>query len=112
MTHNKRSFFSQLLISLLWFSWMNSSLAQLEEIVVTAQKREQGVNDVGITLNAFDGIQLENYGVQAPDDLEALVPGLTITNDQPSGVPTFTIRGVGFPKFYRRRIQHRWTVFG
>ena len=33
------------------------SLAQLEEVVVTAQKREQGINDVGITLNAFTADQ-------------------------------------------------------
>ena len=75
------------------------SSAQLDEIVVTAQKREQGVNDVGITVNAFDATQLDAYGVQRPNDLEALVPGLTITNDQPAGVPVFTIRGVGFQNF-------------
>ena len=71
----------------------------LEEVIVTAQKREQSVNDVGITVNAFDAAQLQGYGVQSADDLEKLVPGLTITNDQPAGVPTFTIRGVGFQNF-------------
>ena len=76
-----------------------TAVAQLEEIIVTAQKREQGVNDVGITVNAFDSTQLEAYGVQRPDDLETLVPGLTVTNDQPAGVPVFTIRGVGFQNF-------------
>lgn len=75
------------------------AMAQLEEVIVTAQKREQGVNDVGISVNAFDAVQIRNYGVQRPDDLEALVPGLTITNDQPAGVPVFTIRGVGFQNF-------------
>lgn len=87
------------LMLLLFSATIRPVAAQLEEIVVTAQKREQGVNDVGITLNAFDALQLQNYGVQSPDDLEVLVSGLTITNDQPSGVPTFTIRGVGFQNF-------------
>jgi iron complex outermembrane receptor protein len=73
--------------------------AQLEEIVVTAQKREQGVNDVGITVNVFSEEQLQDFGIRSSSDLEKLVPGLTVTNAQPSGVPTFTIRGVGFQTF-------------
>jgi len=75
------------------------SAQELEEIVVTAQKRAQGINDIGITVNAFEEAQLDNFGVQTSSDLEKLVPGLTITNAQPSGVPTFTIRGVGFQSF-------------
>ena len=76
-----------------------TAIAQLEEIIVTAQKREQGVNDVGITVNAFDASQLAAYGVLRAKDLETLVTGLTVTNDQPAGVPVFTIRGVGFQSF-------------
>lgn len=75
------------------------SLAQLEEVVVTAQKREQGINDVGITLNAFTAEQLVDFGINRPDDLETLVPGLTVTNQQPAGAPVYTIRGVGFNDF-------------
>ncbi len=73
--------------------------ATLEEIVVTAQKREQGANDVGITLNAFTADQLANYGVARADDLEAMVPGLTVTQTQSAGAPVYTIRGVGFADF-------------
>ena len=75
------------------------AMAQLEEIVVTAQKREQGINDVGITVNAFTADQLQSFGVTRPDDLEALVPGLTVTHQQPAGAPVYTIRGVGFNDF-------------
>ena len=71
----------------------------LEEIIVTAQKREQGINDVGITVNAFTAGQLENYGVRSAEDLETITPGLTITNAQPQGVPVYTIRGVGFADY-------------
>ncbi len=71
----------------------------IEEIVVTAQKREQGINDVGITVNAFSAEQLDAYGVNTAEDLEQLVPGLTVTNSQPSGAPVYTIRGVGFNDF-------------
>jgi iron complex outermembrane receptor protein len=75
------------------------SAQQLEEIVVTAQKRVQSINDIGVTVNAFDAAQLLNYGVARADDLEALVPGLTVTNTQPAGAPVYTIRGVGFNDF-------------
>lgn len=71
----------------------------LEEIVVTAQKREQSINDVGITVNAFTAEQLSNYGVKSAEDLETITPGLTVTDAQPAGVPVFTIRGVGFADF-------------
>lgn len=73
--------------------------AALEEVIVTAQRREQGVNDIGITVNVFTEEQIQDFGIRSAVDLEKLVPGLTITNAQPSGVPTFTIRGVGFQTF-------------
>jgi iron complex outermembrane receptor protein len=72
---------------------------QLEEVIVTAQKREQGINDVGITVNAFTADQLQNYGIDSADDLEQMVPGLTINASQPAGAPVYTIRGVGFNDF-------------
>lgn len=71
----------------------------LEEIVVTAQKREQGINDVGITVNAFTAEDLQNFGVSSAENLEQMMPGLTVTQSQSSGVPVYTIRGVGFDDF-------------
>ena len=76
-----------------------TAVAQLEEIIVTAQKREQGINDVGITVNAFTSQDLVNWGVKSAEDLETMVPGLTVTNQQPAGAPVYTIRGVGFNDF-------------
>ena len=76
-----------------------SQQTALEEVIVTAQKREQGINDVGITVNAFTAAQLENYGVRSAEDLETITPGLTVTDAQPHGVPVYTIRGVGFADY-------------
>ncbi|MBM5812853.1 MAG: TonB-dependent receptor [Gammaproteobacteria bacterium] len=73
--------------------------AELEEVVVTAQKREQAINDVGITINVFSPEKLRSFGIARPDDLESMVPGLTVTNQQPAGAPVYTIRGVGFNDF-------------
>lgn len=64
-------------------------------IVVTAQKREQQLNDVGITIAAFGGKALDQLGVQDTTDIAAIVPGLTFTNVG-FGPPIYNLRGVGF----------------
>ena len=45
----------------------------LEEVVVSAQKREQNIQDVGITMNAFTGDQLKALGVQESFDVAAFI---------------------------------------
>ncbi|MEH6759344.1 MAG: TonB-dependent receptor [Parasphingorhabdus sp.] len=65
------------------------------EIVVTAQKRAQSLNTVGLSINAADGEKLNNLGIRDTGDLVKIAPGLTFTKSQ-DGTPLFTIRGVGF----------------
>ncbi len=72
---------------------------RLEEIIVTAQKREQGVNDVGITVNAFTGTQLKDLGVFTAEQVAQFTPGLTVNDTAATGVPLYTIRGVGFQDY-------------
>lgn len=64
------------------------------EIVVTAQKREQALNDVGLTISAASGAELANRGIDGPEDLAKLVPGFTFTQSLYS-TPVFTLRGIG-----------------
>lgn len=71
----------------------------LTEIVVTAQKRAQGANDVGITLNAFSGEELAQRGVATAEDIALFTPGLTVNESAATGVPLYTIRGVGFQDY-------------
>ncbi len=71
----------------------------IEEITVTAQKREQGVNDIGITVNAFTGQQLQELGVFSSEDLAVFTPGLTVNETAATGVPLYSIRGVGFQDY-------------
>ena len=71
----------------------------LEEIIVTAQKREQGVNDVGITVNAFTGEQLKDRGLKTAEDMAMFTPGLTVNETAATGVPLYTIRGVGYQDY-------------
>jgi len=71
----------------------------IEEIITTAQKREQGINDVGITVNAFTGQQLKDFGLSSAEDIAILTPGLTVNETAATGVPLYTIRGVGFQDY-------------
>ncbi|HSW11423.1 MAG TPA: TonB-dependent receptor [Solimonas sp.] len=65
----------------------------VEEIVVTAQKREENLQDVPISVQAFSGEMLDALGVSDQTDLQRVTPGLNVTN-QVSYVMTF-LRGVG-----------------
>lgn len=69
--------------------------ADTGEIIVTAQKRSERLNDVPLSITAATGDQLANIGVTSPADLVKVVPGFTY---RPSdyGTPIFYIRGVGF----------------
>ncbi len=86
-------------VALAFISPAQALAAQLEEVVVTAQKREQGANDVGITINAFTGDQLKDFGVLTAEDIAMMTPGLTVNETAATGVPNYTIRGVGFQDY-------------
>lgn len=71
----------------------------IEEIVVTAQKRAQSINSIGVTASAFDGDGLKEAGIDSPVDLGAFVPGLMTVNATSGGTPIFAIRGIGLDDF-------------
>ena len=72
------------------------SLAQsmLEEIVVTAQKREQNLQDVPIAISAFSGEQMNALGVEESFDIAAFTPGVHISGNLAGQNTQFSIRGV------------------
>lgn len=72
-----------------------SSEFALEEIVVTAQKREQNLNDVGIAVTAFTGDDIQRLGMLEPVDLAAQTPNLNINNTFGAGIANVSIRGIG-----------------
>jgi len=71
----------------------------LEEVVVTAQKRAQSLNDVGISVNAFTDEQMKELGIGSAADMAQHTPGMTLTESSPTGVPVYTIRGMGFDDY-------------
>ena len=69
--------------------------AFLEEVVVTAQKRSESAQDVGIAMATFSEDALQALDLRDPIDLVALVPGFTVLESGYS-TPIYTLRGVGF----------------
>lgn len=65
------------------------------DIVVTANKREQRLNDVGITVAVVSGNDLQNRQINSLADLANATPSLSFTNSA-NGTPVYTLRGVGF----------------
>lgn len=66
----------------------------LQEVVVTAQKREQNLQDVGISVAALSANDLKNMGVSSVDQLGSSVPGVMIFQFGEEATTTITIRGV------------------
>lgn len=67
----------------------------VDAIVVTAQRREQSLQDVPIVVTAVSEETLEDAGVRDIKDLQIVVPGLTVTSTTSETVTTARIRGVG-----------------
>lgn len=64
-------------------------------IIVTANRREEAITDVGVAIQAFSGEQLDNLQVNSTEDLQAVVPSLNISRGY-QGIPIYTLRGIGF----------------
>lgn len=89
--------YRQLSISTVLFSSLVIAVpafAQLDEIVVTAQKREESLQDVPISISAMTADQFDVFDVTRSDDLEAVFANLG-TNQNSSANSGFAIRGVG-----------------
>ena len=67
----------------------------LGDIVVTAQKREQAINDVPLSITAASGEKLANQGITDVADLVKIVPGFNYT-ESAFATPVYTLRGIGF----------------
>ena len=67
---------------------------ELQEIVVTAQKREQSLQDVGISVQAFSATQLHDLNIQSSYDIAAFTPGVSLGGSSAGQQTLFTIRGV------------------
>lgn len=65
-----------------------------DDIVVTAQRREQKLQDVGIAVAAFGGQALRTEGIANSTEVARLIPGVTISGTYGGQSTQFSIRGV------------------
>lgn len=73
--------------------------ALLEEVVVTAQKREQSITDVSLSVSAFSGNTIRSMGLEQPSDLAFMVSNVDIKGTQGDINPAVTVRGIGMNNF-------------
>lgn len=67
--------------------------AAIEEITVTAQKREQKLFDVPMSISAFSGESLKEMGAENLMDVAVATPGFSVSEDGP-GVQSIQLRGI------------------
>src|SRR5580704_164064 len=67
----------------------------LAEVIVTAQKRAENIQDVPISVIALSSQQLKDSGIKDIKDMTVLTPGLTVTSTTSENSTTARIRGIG-----------------
>ncbi len=82
------------------FGHAGAMAQSIDEIVVTAQKKEQNIQEVGISITAMPGDTIEALGFSTTPDIVAQVPGLNVGTPVGEGNnPAFSLRGVGLNDF-------------
>jgi iron complex outermembrane recepter protein len=71
----------------------------LEEVVVTAQKYSQDVQQIGVAITAISGEEMQALRIQQPLSLAAVSPSLSTMNATTDSTPLFLIRGIGLDDF-------------
>jgi iron complex outermembrane receptor protein len=69
----------------------NAQIAEIEEIIVTAQKREQSIQDVSISVTALSGDMIDDFGYEDTRDIFYQTPNVDVSQWSYSG--GITIRG-------------------
>jgi iron complex outermembrane recepter protein len=66
----------------------------LEEVVVTARKRDETLLNVPVAVDAFTEQTIQSAGIESPRDFVAMVPNMTLVETQNVGNAFITIRGI------------------
>ena len=78
---------------------LGSSPGTLDEVVVTAQKHSQDVQDIGVAIDTASGAELEALRIQQPLNFSMISPSLSTMNSTTDSTPLFLIRGIGLDDF-------------
>ena len=71
-----------------------TTAVQLEEIVVTANKVEESLQEVPLAVSAIGGDDLAHSGVAEVADLSGRVPNLQVSSPYANIQPNFSLRGI------------------
>ena len=66
----------------------------LEEVIVTAERRQTSIQEIPMSVTAITADRMDAMGIRSSQDLQNIVPGLTIRSPQ-IGQNNFVIRGIG-----------------
>ncbi len=86
---------SSALLSLVPQAFAQSEPLMLEEVIVTAQKREQSLQDVPVAVQALSGNMLSNAGIEEFQDLVKISSSLGLQDNLSPFQKSVYIRGVG-----------------
>ena len=96
----KFSFFEKILLTILFFTLYAPDISSqndepvFEEVIVTAEKRNESLQSVSQAVTAITDSELENKNINSFVDLSSIVPGVTVAKNE--GYKTvISIRGVG-----------------
>ena len=110
MKRIRPSFCLYLIVAIAIAAFPLITLGQIEEVIVTAQKREQSLQDVPIALQAFSGDQIRERGVTRVSDVVMLAPNMAISQQNMMN-SSIAIRGIGTSDFFAApatRKAHFW----
>uniref|UniRef100_UPI00356892AF TonB-dependent receptor plug domain-containing protein n=1 Tax=Spongiibacter sp. TaxID=2024860 RepID=UPI00356892AF len=72
---------------------------QLEEVIVTAQKRSASTQDTPIAITGISENQIEKLGFSSANDISAQVPNMQVSGPYGDVQPIFSIRGVSMSDY-------------
>lgn len=78
---------------------LSGARAAVDEIVVTAQKREQDILEVGATVTALGAVELRERRIEQVSEFVSQLVNVDIKENSPGILPVITIRGVGLNDF-------------
>ena len=86
---------------------------QIEEVIVTAERQEASIQDTSISITAFTGEFIDDFGIRNQEDLQNFVPATTIQPYDATGVRAWWVEK--FPRPWRRPWRchlYEWCLFG
>ena len=98
----RRIFLSYLIampMAIIGLSSIETNAQEIEEVVVSATKRDESLQDVNIAVNAFTGQDLDQLGWEDITNIANQAPNVDVKYAWGNSMPIYTIRGVGMNSF-------------